>query len=182
MGINGISHCFAVSGNAADPTINGIQSIIQMYRQTLPQIGLGGPTLFGPLLTEFLTMMQAQRQSGANEYQILLLLTDGVIHDMPQTKDLIFQLAEMPCSIILVGVGSADFEAMEELDGDDGVLRNSRGQAVARDIVQFVEFNKAIAMGNLAEQVLAEVPRQVCSFMERNGIVPQAVQQDISQL
>ena len=81
----------------------------------------------------------------------------------------------MPCSIILVGVGNADFGAMEELDGDDGVLKNSRGQAVARDIVQFVEFNKAIAMGNLAEQVLAEVPRQVCSFMERNGVVPQAV-------
>jgi len=46
---------------------------------------------------------------------------------MPRTKDLIFQLAEMPCSIIIVGVGNADFSAMEELDGDDGALRNTMG-------------------------------------------------------
>ena len=88
----------------------------------------------------------------------MLLLTDGTIHDMPATKDLIYQLSELPCSIIIVGVGNADFDAMEELDGDDGPLRNSAGQAVARDIVQFVEFNKAMARGNLAEQVLQEVP------------------------
>ena len=41
----------------------------------------------------------------------------------------------MPVSIIIVGVGNADFTMMEELDGDDGMLTNSRGQAVVRDIV-----------------------------------------------
>lgn len=106
------------------------------------------------------------------QYQVLLLLTDGVIHDAPATKDIIYQLAELPCSIIIVGVGNADFEQMDELDGDDGPLKNSMGQSVARDIVQFVEFNKAIARGDLAEQVLKEVPDQVCSYMERNNIVP----------
>lgn len=50
-----------------------------------------------------------------------------------------------------MGVGNADFEAMEELDGDDGPLRNTRGQAVARDIVQFVKFNESLARGDLAE-------------------------------
>lgn len=115
------------------------------------------------------------------QYQVLLLLTDGVIHDSPATRDIIFQLAELPCSIIIVGVGNADFEQMDELDGDDGPLKNSLGQSVARDIVQFVEFNKAIARGDLAEQVLKEVPGQVCSYMERNNIVPQAQQQDMSQ-
>ena len=70
---------------------------------------------------------------------------------MPATRDLIYELAEYPCSIIIVGVGSADFSAMEELDGDGEPLRNERGQAVARDIVQFVEFNACIARGDLAE-------------------------------
>ena len=46
---------------------------------------------------------------------------------MPQTIDLICTLSELPCSIIIVGVGDADFSAMEELDGDGGRLRNSRG-------------------------------------------------------
>ena len=40
---------------------------------------------------------------------------------------------------------------MEELDGDDGVLRNQKGIAVSRDIVQFVEFRQAMQRGDLAE-------------------------------
>ena len=45
-------------------------------------------------------------------------------------------------SIIIVGVGSADFGDMKVLDGDDGLLRASNGKYAARDIVQFVPFSK----------------------------------------
>lgn len=100
---------------------------------------------------------------------------------MPRTKELIVQLSELPCSIIIVGVGNADFSAMEALDGDDGVLRDSSGRKAQRDIVQFVEFNASMARGDLAEQVLKEVPPQVCSHMERIGFKPQAIQVDMSQ-
>ena len=177
MGLNAVSHCFAMNGNMAMPNIDGIQNIVGTYRQTLGQIGLGGPTLFAPLLQEFLRLLYSTE--GQSMYQILLLLTDGTIHDMAQTKDLIYQLAEFPCSIIIVGVGNADFDAMEELDGDGEVLRNQQGQAVSRDIVQFVEFNKCMARGDLAEQVLMEVPAQVCSYMERKGYQPVALQQSV---
>ena len=50
LGVNSVNHCFAMNGNPGDPNITGIQAIVETYRQTLPQIGLGGPTLFGPLL------------------------------------------------------------------------------------------------------------------------------------
>ena len=42
-------------------------------------------------------------------YHILLILTDGVIHDMVQTKDLIVECSKFPLSIIIVGIGHADF-------------------------------------------------------------------------
>jgi hypothetical protein len=74
-------------------------------------------------------------------YHILLILTDGEIHDMPATKDLVVECSKYPLSIIIVGIGNADFGNMRELDGDDVVLRNSRGEKASRDIVQFVEFN-----------------------------------------
>jgi hypothetical protein len=51
-------------------------------------------------------------------YQVLLILTDGSIHDMQPVKDLIVKAAGLPCSIIIVGIGNADFSMMEELDGD----------------------------------------------------------------
>ena len=54
-------------------------------------------------------------------YFILLLLTDGVITDMDQTKQAVVAASALPMSIIIVGVGNADFQMMEELDSDDGV-------------------------------------------------------------
>ena len=47
----------------------------------------------------------------------------------------------MPCSVIIVGVGNANFSAMEELDGDGGVLHDDKKRPVSRDLVQFVNFN-----------------------------------------
>ena len=54
---------------------------------------------------------------------------------MAQTKQLIVQLSELPCSVIIVGVGNADFGQMEDLDGDGGLLRDSTGRQARRDVV-----------------------------------------------
>jgi len=94
---------------------------------------------------------------------------------MPQTIDAIVTLSKLPVSIIIVGVGNADFDKMEKLDGDDGVLKDSHGTPVQRDIVQFVEFVGCMRTGSLSQQVLREVPKQVVSYMLMSGIQPQAV-------
>lgn len=65
----------------------------------------------------------------------MLLLTDGVIMDMPETKATIVELSHLPCSVIIIGVGDADFTQMHELDGDEGVLRDAQGRACLHDIV-----------------------------------------------
>ena len=57
----------------------------------------------------------------------MLIITDGDIHDMNETKDIIVELSEYPVSIIIVGVGYEDFAKMIELDADDRKLRNSKG-------------------------------------------------------
>lgn len=61
---------------------------------------------------------------------------------MDQTRAAIVNASRLPVSIIIVGVGGADFSAMEFLDGDDGILRSATGEAAARDIVQFVPFRQ----------------------------------------
>ena len=43
-------------------------------------------------------------------------------------------------SIIIVGVGNADFNAMDELDGDNVLLMAPDGQMTACNIVQLVPF------------------------------------------
>ena len=73
-------------------------------------------------------------------YFVLLILTDGVISDIKETKAAIVHASALPMSIIIVGVGFADFTAMDCLDADDGVLKDASGNRARRDIVQFVPF------------------------------------------
>jgi quinol-cytochrome oxidoreductase complex cytochrome b subunit len=61
---------------------------------------------------------------------------------MTNVKQAIFEASSLPMSLIIVGVGNADFAAMSELDGDNGVLRAPSGEPVRRDIVQFVPFRE----------------------------------------
>lgn len=81
-------------------------------------------------------------------------------------------------SIIIVGVGSADFAAMEELDADTVPLE-ANGVRATRDITQFVSFkdfqsydNPAVAKANLAREVLAEIPNQFVNYMKCKNIIP----------
>ena len=93
-------------------------------------------------------------------FHILVIITDGVISDMNKTVDEIVRGSELPVAIIIVGVGEADFESMETLDGDDEALysQNYRRYAAA-DIVQFVPFNEFKANPHLlAKETLNEVP------------------------
>ena len=96
------------------------------------------------------------------QYFVLLMLTDGAISDMVETKKTIIRASWLPMSIIIVGVGGANFAAMNELDADEQrysghancVLcsfhlslsltpRLQVGSEVAeRDIVQFVPFRE----------------------------------------
>ena len=68
-------------------------------------------------------------------YNIFLILTDGEIHDMPQTKQILVEASKYPLSVIIIGVGKEDFELMEELDSDKSALRDNFGHTAVRDIV-----------------------------------------------
>ena len=117
-----LSHFFPCSGDFDIPAAQGIDGVFQLYQHCLANISFSGPTLFAPLLKEIVSFTRSQFRQDENAYSILLILTDGCIHDMPATKDLIVEGSELPLSIIIVGIGSADFSNMVELDSDDKVV------------------------------------------------------------
>lgn len=137
-----------------------------------------GPTNFAPVINNT-SSIAGQFQDGKH-YFVLLIITDGIISDMHQTKRAIINASGLPISIIIVGVGNAEFEAMDELDSDE-VRLTAEGRYAERDIVQFVPLNKFISntgpyikcQADLAKEVLAEVPEQLTSFMKSRGIKPQ---------
>lgn len=71
-------------------------------------------------------------------YHLLLMLTDGCIHDMRETIDMIVEMSRSPISIIIIGIGDANFDNMEVLDADDEALVDSNLKHQVHDIVQFV--------------------------------------------
>uniref|UniRef100_A0A4W6D9Q6 Copine family member 9 n=1 Tax=Lates calcarifer TaxID=8187 RepID=A0A4W6D9Q6_LATCA len=172
-----ISHAFPLSGDNDNPNCVGIEGVLEAYFQSLRTVQLYGPTNFAPVINKVANC--AAEITDGSQYFVLLMITDGVISDMVQTKEAVVNAASLPLSIIIVGVGPAEFDAMEELDGDE-VRVSSRGRLAERDIVQFVPFrdyidrsgNQVLSMARLAKDVLAEIPDQLLSFMKGRGIEP----------
>uniref|UniRef100_A0A1B6LVM2 Copine-3 n=1 Tax=Graphocephala atropunctata TaxID=36148 RepID=A0A1B6LVM2_9HEMI len=171
-----VSHEFFVNMDPSSPYCTGVQGVLEAYRNCIRQVQLHGPTNFAPVVNHVARFAASYRDGSS--YFILLILTDGVITDMPQTVQAVVAASVLPMSIIIVGVGNADFTAMETLDADTVALSHD-GVKAARDIVQFVPFNKFVAMGDprtaglrLAREVLAEIPTQFIGYMKANNITP----------
>ena len=136
--INGqVEHCFALNGDIFHPECNGIEGVIDAYQHAIRNVKLYGPTNFSEILNLIVTYTESLKVSQDNQkYNILLIITDGIISDMPQTIDEIVRGSSMALSIIIVGVGSANFDAMNVLDADDRPLYSKKYmRQMAADIV-----------------------------------------------
>ncbi|KAL9974985.1 hypothetical protein ACROYT_G012097 [Oculina patagonica] len=170
-----VSHQFPLNFNPNNPYCAGLPGLVQAYQTCIQSVQLYGPTNISPIINHVAHFaLQAAQTPAATNYFILLLLTDGVITDMEQTKQAVVAASGLPMSIIIVGVGGADFQMMEELDSDDAVLM-AHGKAAQRDIVQFVPFRKFknVSPAALAKEVLAEVPKQLTDYFRARNILPQ---------
>ena len=68
--------------------------------------------------------------------------------------------SDLPLSIVIVGVGTANFSQMDTLDADEKPLySHAYGKTMSRDIVQFVPFKDYKNDDfKLAKAVLEELP------------------------
>ncbi|XP_063850338.1 copine-8-like isoform X2 [Scylla paramamosain] len=171
-----VSHEFYLNGSPDNPYCQGISGILEAYFNSLQTVGLYGPTNFAPVINHVARFAQAHQDG--NNYFVLLIITDGIICDMPETRRALVEASNLPMSVIIIGVGSVDFSAMEELDGDEKRL-SFGGKYASRDIVQFVELRRHLGQRGgqhsqalLAKDVLAEIPQQLVSWMRTHGYQP----------
>jgi hypothetical protein len=45
-----VNDCFPLNGNIANPSIKGVDQVLDVYQKNLDKIKLGGPTRFAPLI------------------------------------------------------------------------------------------------------------------------------------
>jgi len=174
-----VSHEFFLN-LTQDPYCSGVDGILAAYHQSLNSVQLYGPTNFSPVINHVANFARAYQHDPSN-YFVLLIITDGIITDLDATKKAVIYASDLPLSIIIVGVGSEDFSAMDELDSDDQLLAHN-GQTAKRDIVQFVEMQKFVSGAGshratwnkdlLAREVLAEIPDQLVGYMRAKKFKP----------
>lgn len=55
------------------------------------------------------------------------MLVDGIPHDLAATKQLLIEASKLPLSIIILGIGNADFNSLFDLDSEKGNFTDELG-------------------------------------------------------
>ncbi|KAM0936008.1 putative C2 domain, von Willebrand factor, type A, copine, C2 domain superfamily [Dioscorea sansibarensis] len=169
-----VSHCFNLNGSTYQSEVEGIQGVMSAYISALHNVSLAGPTLFGPVINTAALIASQSVQSSQQKYFVLLIVTDGVITDLQETKDALVRASDLPLSILIVGVGGADFKEMEILDADKGEkIESLSGRVASRDIVQFVPMRDVQGdQESVIHALLAELPGQFLTYMQSRDLQP----------
>ncbi|CAB9510120.1 Nicotinic receptor-associated protein 1 [Seminavis robusta] len=152
------------------PTVKGVDGILDAYRSVFRS---GGITMSGP--TVFLKAIQSaavrarkskmDNTGGPLRYSVLLIVTDGIMANFEETKQKLAVYSEVPLSVVIVGVGRSDFQAMYHL------CESPQSTATARKNTTFVEFRQhQHDPRSLAQAALQEIPRQLSDYMVSNGL------------
>ncbi|MCL7023051.1 hypothetical protein MKW94_008339, partial [Papaver nudicaule] len=165
-----VSHCFNLNGSSSEE-VEGVSGIMSAYSSALQNYSLHGPTLFGKVINRA-AQIAAESLHNQTKYFVLLIITDVVVTDLQETIDSLVRASDLPLSILIIGVGGADFKDMEILDADnDNRLQSNTGQLATRDIVQF---------GNqlsVVQSLLEEPPGQFLTHMRSRDIKPLLISQ-----
>lgn len=165
-----IQHCFQI-GRTVE--IDGLSGVLEAYREVFSTgLTMSGPTVFSEVVDFAAAAARSKQEEfkriGKQSYRVLLIVTDGEVTDIEQTKRAISAASDAPLSIVIVGVGNANFRVMQDLDDFLGGAGGS-----GRDIVQFVEFsNHSTNRSSLTRATLEEIPDQVVDYFTSRGIKP----------
>ena len=163
---NGVVHHAFQCGD--QPEVHGVQGVLDAYQKVFSSgLIMSSPTDITHVMEQAAKRAKDNVSGGKQAYTILLIITDGAVSDVQATADTLARISDAPLSIVIVGVGSADFSAMQFLDDANASSR--------RDIAQFVEFNKhSTSSVSLSSATLQEIPHQVVSYFQSKGVQPHA--------
>lgn len=162
-----VRHCFQCGPSQE---VVGVQGVLDAYHQVF-QSGLimSGPTVFTEVIetaaARASSALENAQRRGQQAYTILLILTDGAVSDVQATAACLDRVSTSPLSVVIVGVGGADFSSMQFLDDS--------AKPGKRDVAQFVPFNRhSQSSVSLTQETLHEIPDQLVGFFQSRGIAP----------
>ena len=101
-------------------------------------------------------------------YHLLVIITDGTIHDLDEMKRQLIKNEDSPISVCIVGVGDENFSKMYQLDCRTKPLEDKNGNKSSRDICQFVRYKDfRDRPDKLTETMLMIIPSQVEAYFRK---------------
>jgi len=165
------SHCFKLNMNN-DTYIDSIEDIISNYSKRLKNIQFSNPTYLHYVLREVISLIKnVKSESKVINYCTLLILIDGAFDDLNEVKNLIVEASKLPISIIIVGIGNANFDKLEIFnDKEKPIVAPSNGEKIYREMVQFLRHVKFDTEDMLAEKALHKLPIQLMEYCKMKGL------------
>jgi hypothetical protein len=159
---------FPLTFDPRNPRVRGFAGIVSAYRSSLSKIQLSHPTIFSDII-EMIRTPQNERFKSGNFYGVLVVLVDDEVSDYQKTVDEIIMSSAQALSIVIIGIGPADFTRMEKFN-DYRDLKSSQGRYMERKNVVFVWLDKMLkaagdkGLRQVAAWGLIDIPTQVTEF------------------
>ena len=173
-GMEIVDHCFPLNCNQESPEINGIDGLLEIYRDVLKNTKLFGPTFFHYVIDRLNSQIREDMaKENYNDYNILMILTDGIIEDIDETIDSLVESSYLPISIIIIGIGNADFNYFESINVDKMIL-DMDGKNIDRNLIQFIPFkNFKNNIQKLGEEMFTKIQNQIVEYYQSKQIFPE---------
>ena len=160
---NTTSHCFNINLKN-NPGILTLDNVIQEYRECLYKIQLSGPTNICPVIDNFKNMIKNNISNSI--YNVLMIITDGIISDIYQVINSVVDAQSLPLSINIIGIGEEPTEEMRKLNLERGPLYDSYGKRMDRKVVTYIHFQKYQNNFNLLKNDLMKtIPENVIDYL-----------------
>ena len=163
---------FPLNGDQRNPVVRGFEGIMSAYRDCLPKIQLSNPTGYSDII-EAVRNPQDERFKSGRYYGVLFILVDDVVSDMEETIKQIVESSYQALSIVIVGIGPADFTEMEKLN--DYTTLTASGKPMKRHNCVFVPLSKTLEEAPLRQVVswaLQDIPSQIDEFCKLQDFHP----------
>jgi hypothetical protein len=173
--------CFPLNQDDNFPEAKGMEETMQLYKDAVPQLKFGGPRNFSKVITAAMDFVKCSQEQ--QSYGVLVMLTCGVNADYDKVEKMLEQVSKSPISVVVIGIGKADFRKLKLLDGDwysrmetDPVSSIHCVEHVClmiasqRDVISFTVFNHE--MRHHIPETLQEIPRQLLKYMMVSTLQP----------
>jgi len=151
----------------SSPTAHGTQGVLDAYRTVFEtDFVMSGPTEINAVLRAAANRSKKYYQSNGVKYCVLLILTDGIVHNLQSTRELIrkYRELQLPLSVIVVGIGRADFTEFHRWN-------HAPSEVCGR--FRFVEFRQhQFDPDTLSREALLNVPHETVDYFLHRNILP----------